>query len=269
MLLIVKKLYLSHRYYVKTNQTMKRKYVYTFLLLFSAAIFIAGGMILWNIHIRNSNDNVTAKDPYTYISKHVYLSNYDHHFRNAADIIGYDWTLIAAIAYTESRFDSTAVSKAGACGVMQVMPNTLSSFNVPDSMYLDTKVNIMVATELLRALDKRFRYIRNPKERLNFVLASYNAGYGHIQDAMQLAKKHGKNRFVWHNSVDSFLIYKSLPEYYTDSVCRNGQFNGWRETLSFVKKVHRNWEKFEKMQEQYTDSINTLIANDSTILIKQ
>ena len=247
---------------------MKRKYVYTFLLPLLAAILIAGAMVLGSTNIIHSDADATAKEPYTYIPEYVYLSNYDNHFRNAADIIGYDWTLIAAIAYTESRFDSTAISRAGACGVMQVMPNTLSSFNIPDSMYLDSRANIMVATELLRALDKRFRYIRNPKERLNFVLASYNAGYGHIQDAMQLAKKHGKNRFVWHNSVDSFLIYKSLPEYYTDSVCRNGQFNGWRETLSFVKKVHRNWERFEKMQEQYTDSINTLIANDNTIRIK-
>ena len=248
---------------------MKRKYVYAFLLLLPTVILIAFGNKIWDSHVIGGYAHDSAKEKYTYVSEHVCLSNYDNHFRKAAAITGYDWTLIAAIAYTESRFDSTAVSKAGACGVMQVMPNTLSSFNVPDSMFLDTKVNIMVATELLRALDKRFRYIHNPRERINFVLASYNAGYGHIQDAMQLAKKHGKNRFVWHNSVDSFLIYKSLPEYYTDSVCRNGQFNGWRETLSFVKKVHRNWERFEKMQEQYTDSINTLIANDSTILIKQ
>lgn len=247
---------------------MKRKYVYTILLLLSAAILFAFGSKFCNCHAKKSKEYISAKKNYTYISKHVHLSNYDQHFRNSANIIGYDWTLIAAIAYTESRFDSTAVSKAGACGVMQVMPSTLSSFNIPDSMYLDTRANIMVATELLRALDKRFRYIRNPKERINFVLASYNAGYGHIQDAMQLAKKYGKNRFIWHNSVDSFLIYKSKPEYYTDSVCRNGQFNGWRETLSFVKKVHINWERFAKMQEQYTDSINTLIANDSTICIK-
>jgi membrane-bound lytic murein transglycosylase F len=152
---------------------------------------------------------------------------------------------------------------------MQVMPNTLRGFNIPDSMHMNPKANIMAATELLRALEKRYRYIRNPKERINFVLASYNAGYGHIQDAMQLAKKHGKNRFVWNNSVDSFLIYKSKPEYYTDSICRNGQFTGWRETLSFVKKVNRNWKRFERMQQEYTDSINIVVTNDSTKRIAQ
>ena len=248
---------------------MKRIYAYIILALALLALLIALGVTFVGYKSKGDVALCATKDSYTYIPKHVRLSDFDNHFRHASNITGYDWTLIAAIAYTESRFDSTAVSKAGARGVMQVMPNTLSSFNIPDSMHMDSKTNIMVATELLKALDRRFRYIRNPKERINFVLASYNAGYGHVQDAMQLAKKHGKNRFVWHNSVDSFLIYKSKPEYYTDSVCRNGQFNGWRETLSFVNKVHRNWRRFEKMQKQYTDSIMLVATNDSTIRIKE
>lgn len=245
---------------------MKRIFLYSFPLLALIVIVIA---ICGKCSNGNAKNDPISTESYTYIPKYVKLSDYDDTFRDAAIIIGYDWTLIAAIAYTESRFDSTAVSEAGACGVMQVMPNILRGFNIPDSMYMNPRTNIMVATELLKALNKRFRYIHNPKERINFVLASYNAGYGHIQDAMQLARKYGKNRFVWDNSVDSFLVYKSQPEFYTDTVCRNGQFNGWRETLSFVKKVRRNWDRFSRMQEQYTDSISLIVANDSTIRIKQ
>ena len=248
---------------------MKRVYVYSIIALMSVTSLATCGCFLARRCQPTLYEPAIKDTEYTYLPKYVVLSDYDKYFRDAADITGYDWTLIAAIAYTESRFDSTAVSAAGACGVMQVMPNTLRGFNIPDSMHMNPKTNIMAATELLRALDKRFRYIRNTKERINFVLASYNAGYGHIQDAMQLAKKHGKNRFVWNNSVDSFLIYKSLPEYYTDTLCRNGQFNGWRETLSFVRKVNRNWQRFSRKQQEYTDSINTIVANDSTILIKQ
>ena len=247
---------------------MKRIYIYPLLLL---SVFIA---ILVYIHRDASDNPETAivtdvpKVVYTYIPRHVYLSDYDNHFRDAAGIVGYDWTLIAAIAYAESRFDSMAVSEAGACGVMQVMPNTLRGFDIPDSMHMDPRTNILAASELLKALDRRFRYIHNKEERINFVLASYNAGYGHIQDAMQLAKKHGKNRFIWNNSVDSFLVYKSLPEYYTDTLCRNGVFNGWRETLSFVKKVNRNWERFSRIQQEYTDSINMIVASNPTFIIK-
>jgi membrane-bound lytic murein transglycosylase F len=248
---------------------MKSRFIYPIALLALLAIFVICGNIFFRYSPVEYKEQVEEDIRYTYLSRYVELSDYDDDFRKAASVIGYDWTLIAAIAYTESRFDSTAVSEAGACGVMQVMPNTLRGFDIPDSMHMNPQVNIMAATELLRALDKRFRYIRNPKERINFVLASYNAGYGHIQDAMQLAKKHGKNRFVWNNSVDSFLICKSMPEYYTDSVCRNGQFNGWRETLSFVKKVNRNWKRFERMQQEYTDSINIVVTNDSTKRIAQ
>lgn len=248
---------------------MKSRFIYPIALLALLAIFVICGNIFFRYSPVEYKERGEEDIRYTYLSRYVELSDYDDDFRKAASVIGYDWTLIAAIAYTESRFDSTAVSEAGACGVMQVMPNTLRGFDIPDSMHMNPQVNIMAATELLRALDKRFRYIRNPKERINFVLASYNAGYGHIQDAMQLAKKHGKNRFVWNNSVDSFLICKSMPEYYTDSVCRNGQFTGWRETLSFVRKVNRNWKRFERMQQEYTDSINIVVTNDSTKRIAQ
>ena len=254
---------------MQKSKIMKSRFIYPITLLALLAILVICGSIFFRYSPLEYKEQVKEDTQYTYLSRYVELSDYDEDFRKAASIIGYDWTLIAAIAYTESRFDSTAVSEAGACGVMQVMPKTLRGFNIPDSMHMDPKVNIMAATELLRALEKRYRYIRNPKERINFVLASYNAGYGHIQDAMQLAKKHGKNRFVWNNSVDSFLIYKSKPEYYTDSVCRNGQFTGWRETLSFVKKVNRNWKRFERMQQEYTDSINIVVTNDSTKRIAQ
>ena len=254
---------------MQKSKIMKSRFIYPITLLALLAILAICGSFFFRYSPLEYKEQVAEDTQYTYLSRYVELSDYDEDFRNAASIIGYDWTLIAAIAYTESRFDSTAVSEAGACGVMQVMPNTLRGFNIPDSMHMNPQVNIMAATELLRALEKRYRYISNPKERINFVLASYNAGYGHIQDAMQLAKKHGKNRFVWNNSVDSFLIYKSKPEYYTDSICRNGQFTGWRETLSFVKKVNRNWKRFERMQQEYTDSINILVTNDSTKRIAQ
>ena len=206
---------------------------------------------------------------YTYISPYAELSPYDSHFREAADSTGYDWTLIAAIAFTESRFDSTAVSEAGAQGVMQVMPETLRGFNIPDSMHNDNHTNIMTAARLLQSLEKQFRHVKAPEERIKFILASYNAGFGYIHDAMRLARKYGYDRQKWEGNVDSFLVHMSLPEYYTDTLCRNGQFNGWQETLSFVKKVHRNWERFREIQQSYSDSIRDIIVNDNTKRISQ
>lgn len=206
---------------------------------------------------------------YTYLSPYATLSPYDHHFREAADSIGYDWTLIAAIAFTESRFDSTAVSEAGAQGVMQVMPETMRGFGIPDSLHTDNRTNIMTAALLLQSLEKYFRQIKDKDERMKFILASYNAGFGYIHDAMRLARKYGYDSHKWNENVDSFLIHMSHPKYYTDTLCRNGQFNGSQETLSFVRKVHRNWHRFQDIQQSYSDSIRELILTDDTIRIMQ
>ena len=219
-------------------------------------------------------DNSTATQwqevpVYTYLSPYATLSPYDSHFREAADSTGYDWTLIAAIAFTESRFDSTAVSEAGAQGVMQVMPETLLGFGIPDSLHCDNRSNIMTAARLLQSLEKQFRPIKDPGERIKFILASYNAGFGYIHDAMRLARKYGYDRLKWEANVDSFLIHMSKPEYYTDTLCRNGQFNGWAETLSFVQKVQRNWRRFQGMQQSYSDSIREIILTDNTKRIMQ
>ena len=127
----------------------------------------------------------------------------------------------------------------------------------------------MAAAKLLRSLEKQYRYIGDSDERINFVLASYNAGYGHILDAMRLARKYGKDRHVWNSSVDTFLVLKSQPEYYTDTLCRNGMFKDWKQTLSFVKKVRRHWKRFSGMQEKYSDSINKIVETDTLKRIMQ
>lgn len=200
---------------------------------------------------------------YEYLSPHVTLSHYDTFFREAADSIELDWMLIAAIAYTESRFDSTAISHAGARGVMQMMPRTLNGLEVPDSLHTDNRSNIFASARYLKSLFYMFRSTKNHDERINFVLASYNAGYGHIRDAMKLADKYGYNRHVWEQNVDSFLIKKSDPTFYNDSVCRNGEFKDWKQTISFVNKVKRHWKRFYNMQQAYSDSINSVVANDT------
>jgi membrane-bound lytic murein transglycosylase F len=191
------------------------------------------------------------------------ISAYDSLFRTYADTIGWDWKMLAAIAYVESKFDTAATSNVGAQGLMQMMPGTARAMGVPEGKERDPEESVRAAVNYFAYLSRLFRRIPE-SERIHFVLASYNAGFGHIQDAMRLARKYGKDRFVWFENVDSFLILKSEPEYYTDSLCRNGVFNGWKETLYFVKKVHRNWGRFSRRQKEYSDSINRVIAADST-----
>ena len=248
---------------------MKLQHSYLIPLATSAAILAVYVFATYGYNNEKQTETANTVVPeYEYLSPHVTLSHFDNFFREAADSIELDWMLIAAIAYTESRFDSTAVLSVGARGVMQMMPRTLKGLEVPDSLHADNRSNIMAAAKYLKSLFYRFRHIKDTDERINFVLASYNAGYGHIMDAMRLARKYGYDKHKWHANVDSFLVKKSIPEYYNDSICRNGEFKDWKQTLSFVKKVKRHWKRFYGMQQEYADSINNIIATDTLKRIK-
>lgn len=59
------------------------------------------------------------------------ISHFDHLFKKYAPDINWDWRLLASLAYTESNFDTTAVSWAGAKGLMQLMPATARAMGVP------------------------------------------------------------------------------------------------------------------------------------------
>ena len=64
------------------------------------------------------------------------ISHYDDLFKKYAQEIGWDWRMLASLAYTESNFDTTAVSWAGAKGLMQLMPATARAMGVPGEAIL-------------------------------------------------------------------------------------------------------------------------------------
>lgn len=164
------------------------------------------------------------------------ISHYDDLFKKYADSIGWDWKLLASLAYKESNFDTSVVSWAGAKGLMQLMPRTARIMGVPEGMEHNAEESVKAATKYLKLMERSFKSIADPEERTNFVLASYNAGIGHIFDAMALAEKHGHDKHRWTDHVEKYILLKSKPEYYNDSVCRNGYFRG-QETFRFVREI--------------------------------
>lgn len=148
---------------------------------------------------------------------------------------GWDWRLIASIIYQESRFDPEAESWAGAMGLMQLMPETADIFGVIE--IYKPRENITGGLKLLNWLDKQLMdSIPDRNERLKFVLASYNVGLGHVKDAQRLAKKYGKDPFLWEDNVDYFLLNKSASKYYKDPVVRWGYCRG-EEPFHYVSDV--------------------------------
>ena len=105
--------------------------------------------------------------------------------------------------------------------------------------------SVKAAVKYIAATDRSLSMIPDKQERLSFILASYNAGLGHIYDAMALAEKYGKNKLVWKDNVENFILLKSNEEYFTDPICKNGYFRGI-ETYNFVRDILSRYESYKK-----------------------
>lgn len=162
------------------------------------------------------------------------LSEFDPLFRSAAAELGWDWRLLAAQAYQESRFQPRARSWAGAMGLLQLMPGTAREVGVETPF--DPEENVRGGVRYLAALNEQWREaIPDPDERLRFVLASYNAGRGHVLDAQRLAAAHGDDETAWED-VAYWLLQKSRRPVYTHPVVRHGFVRGL-EPVTYVGRI--------------------------------
>jgi len=173
------------------------------------------------------------------------ISPYDPVFKQYAQEMGWDWRLLAAIAYSESGFNPNATSWMGARGIMQVMPKTARSFGVDENDLFNPEVSIRVASKILKELDAIMRSRTGAGDRIKFVLAAYNAGSGHVTDAIALARKYELNPRVWSENVEQAMLWKMDPEYYNDSVCTNGYCRG-TEPVDYVVKVLNCYDNYKK-----------------------
>lgn len=97
----------------------------------------------------------------------------DDIFKEAAEKYNIPEDLLKAIGYHESRFQTDAVSSAGAIGVMQLMPSTAEYLGVEDPY--DPYQNIMGAAKLLGKLSDMY------DGNQSLMLAAYNAGSGNVE----------------------------------------------------------------------------------------
>ena len=163
------------------------------------------------------------------------ISQYDNMIKYFSTSINWDWRLLASLICQESRFEPNVTSEAGAYGLMQIMPVTGRNFgiNITSSPENNLKAGIHYINWLHSIFDP---IIPDKKERINFILAAYNAGPGHVLDAMKLAGKNGMNPHKWDGNVAIWILKKSEPQYYNDTVVKNGYFRG-TESVHFVSQV--------------------------------
>jgi membrane-bound lytic murein transglycosylase F len=170
------------------------------------------------------------------------ISPYDDLIKTQADQLGWDWRLLSAVVYQESKFDPRGESWAGAKGLMQLMPETAKRFGVHDRD--NPYQSLRGGVRFLRHLDTYWqKNIDDPDERLKFVLASYNAGLSHIIDARKLAVKYGDDPTSW-NVVESYLLRKSDPLYYRDPVVMAG-YCRCEEPVNYVRDILARFEEYK------------------------
>lgn len=200
--------------------------------------------ILYAKYFRNSNFKSLMDSEY-FTLKTGKISKFDDAIKNASSILGWDWKLIASLIYQESRFNPHAISRAGAFGLMQFMPNTARSFGVNPSS--SPEQQILAGVKYLKWLDDRFKQeIEDSTERSKFVLASYNAGLGHIRDAQRLAGKFGRNPYLWEDNVEFYVLQKAKPEFYNDEVVFYGYVRG-SETFKYVHEILDRYNHYAEL----------------------
>ena len=143
----------------------------------------------------------------------------------------FDWKLIAAVVYQESHFNPNATSFTNVRGLMQVTKTTAEEMGIENP--LNPSQSIKAGIKYLDKMFKKFNNIEDDYERILFALASYNIGYGHVIDAMHIAKKMGLAENRWQN-LKTVLPLLSKPDYYKET--KHGYARGW-EPVQYVERV--------------------------------
>jgi membrane-bound lytic murein transglycosylase MltF len=154
-------------------------------------------------------------------------------FRKYGDEYQFDYLLMAAQGYQESRLDQDVKSRVGAVGVMQLMPKTGQAQDVGDIRKIDP--NIHAGVKYMRFMRDQY-FADAPMDDLNkalFTFASYNAGAGRIASLRKEAAQRGLNPNVWFGNVE-----------------RVASERVGRETVTYVSNIYKYYLAYRLMSEE-------------------
>ena len=170
------------------------------------------------------------------ISADSKLSPFDVMVRPKAQEYQFDWRLIVAQMYQESRFNPNAKSAAGAQGLMQIMPRTGKEMGFSD--LTNPEQSIGAGVQYLDWTRARFSKKLALQEQIYFSLAAYNVGFGHVKDAQRLAKNMNLRSDVWFNNVEKAMLLLQHPKYYKKA--RFGYCRG-TEPVNYVREIQQRY----------------------------
>jgi membrane-bound lytic murein transglycosylase F len=197
------------------------------------------------------NKRLNSLDVTTFLKRtNSLLPKYIHLFKQAQDITGIDWRLLAAVSYRESHWDTYNTSPTNVRGLMMLTEGTADLMGVTDR--LDPKQSIPAGAKyLLKLIDTIPERIPEP-DRTYMALASYNIGYAHVEDARVLAKRLGLNPDSWADVKKTLVLLKN-PEYYT--TLKYGYASGGAPVI-FVESVRSYQRILEKHQPSHNPELD-------------
>lgn len=172
------------------------------------------------------------------------LSPWDDLVRRYAERHGFDWRLIVAQMYQESRFDPAARSPMGAAGLMQLMPRTAQQVGVQnlDDPAESVRGGVLYLDWVRRQLPEDLPVA----DRIWFTLAAYNAGLGHLLDARRLAEQKGWDPDRWFDNVENAMLLLSQRPYYSQA--RHGYVRG-SEPVGYLESISSRFKAYVQLTE--------------------
>ena len=168
------------------------------------------------------------------------LPQYQRQFQEAAEQSGFDWRLLAAIAYQESHWRHDAVSPTGVRGIMMLTEDAASTVKIADRE--DPHQSIVGGARYLARMVEKIPERIAEKDRLWMALAAYNIGFGHLEDARIITQMNGGDADSWdevrehlplltdenwHSRVRRGYARGDVPVLYVDNVKRYYQLLQW------------------------------------------
>lgn len=187
------------------------------------------------------------------------LPRYEQAFKEAAARYGIDWRLLAAIGYQESHWMPNAVSPTGVRGLMMLTRVTAKEMGVANR--LDPISSIEGGARYFSLIRERVaQHIPEP-DRTWLALASYNVGFGHMEDARALTAQGGMNPDKWMD-VKEFLPLLQKAKWYKQT--KYGYARGM-EAVKYVQNIRRYYDVLVWMTRSEMDP-EPLLESDITLL---
>ena len=156
------------------------------------------------------------------------------YFKKYGAEYGFDYLMLAAQGYQESRLDQSARSRVGAVGIMQLLPRTAAAPPVSIPNIEQAEANIHAGVKYLRFIVDK--YFNDPEidevNRMLFAFAAYNAGPTRVARLRREAPEYGFDPNQWFDNVE-YLVERKVG----------------REPVRYVENIYKYYVAYRRIRE--------------------